>query len=1770
MAKSQLQLIELYQEALHSIVASPENWLKFLESAGRNYRYPFQDQLMIHYQHPNAVAVLELSQWNRRFGRWVNRGATGIAAFGRRDGRTYVKYYFDVTDTHPGREDNPVPLWSVEQDDHGPILSVLEQRYETTAPIVQVAVFEAAKSSTSAAISAYWDKIQDARLPASTEQLRSLLENSTAYLLLHRLDMMDFGRFYPQDFDTLELIQSPEHINLLGDMVSTISEGILVDIAAIVRAVHRNGPDFFARSKNAVYYEDTKALITEQGGQDYGTELQYKDWIQSSEPDAPGGTVSSRQVRNAAGELPTESSQEPVSEPADQREAESTHDGDPDQSHRDDGTVDAPASERGRDYGRSEAAESAGMGRTDEQPPAQRRGSDSERPDLQLTSFEHEIIDLDSAGGNTPPAFSYDSPQLSMFNPTDVVDMESNDGQLSFMPGPQYSQDVIDDALRIGANDPNSRLIITAYMMKGKATEDNALFLQKHYGTNGAGFLHKDRQYALWYDSNGFSVAAGTTAQTRLARTLAWNEVALRIRELLDEGKYIPQRELDQVVEYEMSTISDHLALTARDMTVEAKEAGYAPTILKAVGRGVFPESKDNVRVLLSDPETLQTAVTEWSEFVAAFENDRNLMRFPFNRPSELLSQLQDLQIEPITFNAAEDFDPLRRYFISDDEIDQLIRRGNSDYRVSVYNFFQSHPDTKERENHLKRYHGEYSGYHGGNDNVTYTTKKITFSHGSITNPYAEIELSWNKAAKRIATLIEAGKFLLESDRTVIELHEEPEIELEPEDTLGEVMPDEPEADSLPDEQPAEVVSSSNFCITDDNLGCGSIRQKFAANVAAIKLLKELEQDDRNATPEEQDILSRYVGWGGMPQAFDPENDSWKKEYTQLRELLDDHECSAAKSSVLNAHYTSPTVIKGIYEAVGNLGFISGNILEPACGVGNFFGLLPDTMQNSKLYGVELDSITGRIAQKLYPEAEITVAGFETTDRRNFYDLAIGNVPFGNYRVNDKAYNKLGFNIHNYFFAKSLDQVRPGGIVAFVTSRYTMDSKSSDVRKYLAERVELLGAIRLPNNAFQANAGTTVVSDIIFLQKRERAVAIEPAWIHLGKTDDGITLNSYFIDHPEMVLGQLSTESTQYGKEECTVLPIPGADLSQQLHEAVQQIKGHYTEAELVNDTEIDDSIPADPNVKNFSFTLVDDRIYYRENSRMKPISVSDSADKRIRKLMELRDCVRTLITYETEDYSDIDIELQQLELNELYDSFQKDYGTINSRANRLAFSEDDSYYLLCSLEILDDEQNFKEKADIFTKRTIRPKTAVNRVESASEALVICLNDRACVDMEFMSELTGKSTDQLEQELTGQIFRIPDADRTTFVLAEEYLSGNVRDKLKTAREYAEKNAIYAVNVTALEQVQPQDLSAAEISVRLGTTWIPEEDIRHFVLELLQPPYYLRRKIQVHYSPHTGAWQIGGKSADAGSVYASSTYGTQRASAYHIIEDTLNLRDVRIFDYIEVDGTRKAILNKKETTIAQSKQAAIKQEFQNWIWKDPNRRERLTRYYNEKFNNIRPREYDGSHLVFPGMNPEITLRPHQKNAIARALYGGNTLLAHCVGAGKTFEMVTIAQESKRLGLCHKSMIVVPNHLIGQWASEYLQLYPAANILVATEKDFTPAKRKTFCSRISTGDYDAVIIGHSQFEKIPLSKDRQAIQLERQIDEIIDGIAEAKRLGGSNFTVKQMERSKKSILAKLQKLNDQSRKDDVVTFEELGVDRLFVDEAHAYKNRAKRCA
>ena len=982
--------------------------------------------------------------------------------------------------------------------------------------------------------------------------------------------------------------------------------------------------------------------------------------------------------------------------------------------------------------------------------------------------------------------------------------------------------------------------------------------------------------------------------------------------------------------------------------------------------------------------------------------------------------------------------------------------------------------------------------------------------------------------------------------------------------------------DPEPDKPKPEL---HNFQITDDHLGEGGAKAKFRMNMDAINLLKELEFDGRQATPEEQVILSKYVGWGGLADAFDETKDNWKNEFAELYATLSPEEYAAARSSTLNAHYTSPTVIKAIYEAVGNMGFETGNILEPAMGVGNFFGCLPETMQNSKLYGVELDSITGRIAKQLYPKADITVAGFETTDRRDFYDLAIGNVPFGQYQVNDRAYNKLGFSIHDYFFAKALDQVRPGGVVAFVTSRYTMDKQSPEVRKYIAQRAELLGAIRLPNNAFKANAGTEVVSDIIFLQKRDRPIEIEPDWVHLGKNDDGFAINSYFIDHPEMILGRQTSESTQYGKQDFTVEPIEGLELADQLHDAVKYIRGTYTEAELpdLGDGEaIDTSIPADPNVKNYSYTVVDGDVYYRENSRMVKPELNATATERVKGMVELRDCVQKLIGQQMDGYiSDETIRQTQRELNELYDNFTAKHGLINSRGNALAFADDSSYYLLCSLEVLDEDNNLKRKADMFTKRTIKPSEVVTSVDTASEALAVSIAEKAKVDMPYMSQLTGKTEEELASDLRGVIYmdfnRKPDGSYT-WRTADDFLSGNVREKLayyQKALEYTEgteKHHFILDNVEALKTAQPKDLDASEIEVRLGATWIDKSYIQQFMVETFEPPYYLRRSIEVNYSPFSAEWNITGKSQPSYSdVNAYMTYGTERANAYKILEDTLNLRDVRIYDTVtDPDGRERRVLKSKETTLAQQKQQAIKDAFRDWIWKDPDRRQELVTKYNELFNSTRPREYDGSHIVFSGMNPEIKLREHQKNAVAHILYGGNTLLAHEVGAGKTFEMVAAAMESKRLGLCQKPLFVVPNHLTEQWASEFLRLYPSANILAATKKDFEPRNRKKFCGRIATGDYDAIIIGHSQFERIPVSQERQERLLQEQIAEIEEGLEELKASRAERFTIKSLERTKKGLETRLQKLMDSTRKDDVITFEQLGIDRLYVDEAHSFKN------
>ncbi|HMM30861.1 MAG TPA: DEAD/DEAH box helicase family protein, partial [Clostridia bacterium] len=1295
-------------------------------------------------------------------------------------------------------------------------------------------------------------------------------------------------------------------------------------------------------------------------------------------------------------------------------------------------------------------------------------------------------------------------------------------------------------------------------------------------------------------------------------------DAAVRIRELLNTGRYAIQSVLDNAANQERKELAARLWYTVSDFSDLAREERLIPSIraIYDIKEG-FPKNHADIQELLKDSDKVATLISEFQEFAERYTENPDLMRFRLRKRNEILLGLTGLLRSHLPFKAVPDFHTPLRQFISNDEIDQLltdhVHVETQKFRIHSY-FIKGHT-ADERANFLRHQYGT-----GGSGrlgcNINHDSKGLSYSRTTADNvPYDKVLLKWPDVEKRIGELIRQGRYLSEAEMAsfpTLEIHEPSpeafidEAEESDNDIMDEIDPSEirgrlaqrgiangmlvdPTAlDNAPfirqvmadveraTLQENEVVGESapvqkNFRITDNHLGEGGAKTKYQMNVAAIRTLQAIEAENRMATEEEQETLSRYVGWGGVADAFDETKDNWRKENNELKSLLTDEEYESARASTLNAHFTSPTVVRAIYSAIEGMGFTTGNILEPACGIGNFFGLLPDSMKGSKLYGVELDSVTGRIARQLYQKANIAVQGFEQTNLPDsFFDVAIGNVPFGDYGVADKRYDKNHFLIHDYFFAKALDKVRPGGVVAFVTSSGTMDKKNSSVRKYIAQRADLIGAVRLPNNAFLANAGTQVVADILFLQKRDRPIEVEPEWVHLGRSSEGYAINQYFVDNPHMVLGTLTEESTQYGKQECTCVPLPGVALADQLRDAMANIHAEFSVYER-EDTIVEsttESIPADPDVRNFSFAQVDGKLYFRVNSLMRKVDVSVTAENRIKGMIELRDCTRRLIEYQLEGYPDEEISHEQLKLNDLYDSFTSKYGLLNTRANNMAFSDDSSYGLLCSLEVIDENGNLARKADMFTKRTIRQQSVITAVDTASEALAVSLAEKACVDLDYMSKLTSFDRDKLLDDLQGVVFKnigSSDSHEKPYVTADEYLSGNVREKLRQVEAAAKADPSLQINVEALVKVQPVDLTASEIDVRLGATWLPQEVIDEFVFELLKPSYYAKSRIKVHYSPYTAAWNIANKSADNGSVIANVTYGTQRINAYKIIEETLNLKDVRIFDKVlNENGNETQVLNKKETILAQQKQQAIKDAFRDWIWADPARRVKLTTLYNTKFNSIRPREYDGSHIRFIGMNPEIQLRPHQVNAIARILYGGNTLLAHVVGAGKTFEMVGAAMELKRLSLCQKSLFAVPNHLTEQWAAEFLQLYPAANILVATKKDFETRNRKKFCARIATGDYDAVIIGHSQFEKIPLSLERQRMVLQEQLDEIINGIADAKAANAERFTVKQLERTKKSIKLKLDKLNDQTRKDDVVSFEELGVDRLFVDEAHSYKN------
>ena len=2402
-------LTELYQETQRSVTA-PDQWRAFLASACRNYRLSFDEQLLVYAQRPDATAVLEIERWNRQFGRWVNRGANGIAVFdGEHNGKPRLKYYFDISDTHEARFPRPVPLWTVREEYAPDIIETLENSFgelERKEDLGE-ALLNAAKNAVEDNMPDYLAELKTLTEGSFLEELdelnleveyRRAVQNSIGYMLLVRCGLDPSEYFEDEDFRDVLNFNTPQTLNALGVATGDISQMCLSAISRTVLALQRQpqkeNRTFEPQQKNQYAVTEQENTQPERSFEYDRDHLHQAGRLQSAEPSAaPGGAGSPWEIRIASEEVPQGAPQGDVHQPADQRQAEQPSGGDPaDRPAPDGADRGADGQEPGRDRG-TESQRPDEVGADDEQPAERGGGNGAGGADLQLIDEPEE-----SAGGEQLPAlldekqimaiiankdddlkykknqielffsvhsdvqeradylksayqdryteiiadgqrlgykpqengllmwegsypsrtkesvFSWDivaqwtaqlidkkeyfiqtdipqlltqeSQQMSLFDFAAFQQPAQAEGtaQPSIFPHPALPQQVIDEALCIGANDQNSRLIICAYFKKDKP--DNARFLAEHYGENGAGFYLDGRQYAIWYNAEGIRIAQGESAQRSSATLILWEQAAARIRELLDLGRYMPQSELDRVDEYERQQRAAQLWYLRQDFAEGTADAGFLPTVntIYNTHQG-FPEESAAISDLLGHPEGLQNLRDELEQFVQAYRENRELLRFHFHRPQKLLEQLSDLQRESLHFTAAEGYAPQRRFFISGDEIDNLLRGGkrSTDYRLAVYSFYRNHTERKERENFLKHYHGEYSGHSSGNDDVTYQLSKgVSFSHGSITEPYAKVELKWPAVEKRVSAMIAQGRFLTDEDRAAMPQYEkhqlarnirtffenvpqeqphpypfgfdywdavkliEPQLddparveeiyqmmvpiwEATPQDdrmyalrrqafenlaafrqgtftlfaehkepvaptmpqakaydlgyghlgngltvwnrleeehgdykTVAHIAPDrtvtiydeempqmvrdeiqriadssemtisatqdapvfavppraqeppqkeepadpypelaaqvlrfvgefdgsrmdygeddaqaveniaqqlhdpvqreeirrllqsfldhadpeeeiavdislcieqiaelpptltpeqaqieeiagyleeagyaasselveeglmdyrahggkgnsqdvadfiereylveEPVAETVPynyeneyrllgrlkadceyflgwggraekhlwagnvreqiakmrelyaalpekpewltmedidryaqrmeppyevvvyhhfengvderldyqtlaeaeqaaqkyvagtmegedgfaydgagiydlqenrwlrvygnfpderaieqakqapaaEEQPASPEQADlqpkkeealplppkhprreritfttlhpevprdqrhDFHITDDALGHGIPSEKYAANAAAIRTLKQIEAEERLATPEEQEILSRYVGWGGLANCFEETS----PHYEELKSLLDSEEYAAARASTLTAFYTPPVVIRGIYKALSQMGFTQGNILEPSCGTGNFLGLLPTDLAGSKAYGVELDSISGRIAGQLYQNASISVNGFETVQMPDsFFDVAVGNVPFGDFKVLDKRYDKHHWLIHDYFFGKTLDKVRPGGIVAFITSKGTLDKENSSVRKYLAQRADLIGAIRLPDNTFKQNAGTEVTSDVIFLQKRDHITDLDQDWVHLDTDENGIRMNRYFVQHPEMILGDMVMESTRFGPDSACKAR-EGEDLSEQLANAIQFLQAEIKPYELEElDEEEDHSIPADPTVKNFSYTIVDGQVYYRENSLMHPVEVSVTAENRIRGMIELRECVRRLIEYQTEGYPDEDIAAEQQKLNVLYDSFTAKYGLINSRGNKLAFSEDSSYCLLCSLEVLDEQGNLKRKADMFSKRTIRPHVAVTSVDTASEALAVSISEKARLDMDYMAELSGKSPEELEQELAGVIYRdircaenpedilpsLADLSRYPLVTADEYLSGKVRQKLRMAKAFLEvapdhQKEAARRNVEALEAVQPQDLGAGEIGVRIGANWVPVEVYQQFMVELLTPNYYVRDRIRILRSEATGQWSIREKNADRSNVKANTTYGTKRMSAYHILEQTLNQKDVRVFDYIEDEnGKKKPVLNKKETAIAQDRQELIKQKFAEWIWKDIDRRELLCRIYNETFNGVRPREYDGRHIRFEGMNPEISLRPHQINAIAHILYGGNTLLAHEVGAGKTYEMVAAAMEMKRLGLCTKSLIVVPNHITEQWAAEWLQLYPSANILVATKKDFETQNRKKFCSRIATGDYDAIIIGHSQFEKIPMSVERQQAILERQIEEILAGIEQAKAQKAERYTVKQMERTRKSLETRLAKLNDQSRKDDTVTFEQLGVDRLFIDESHYFKN------
>ena len=1765
MARKYDLISELYNRTCKTVVSNPQNWQAFLASACRNYKLRYDEQLLVYAQRPDATAVLEIEQWNKIFGRWVNRGARGIAVFADENrSRQRLTHYFDISDTHESRYSRTVPIWDMRQEYEADVIETLESTFgeiENKSSLAE-AIMGAARNAAEDNIPDYLQDLYYATEGSSFEEVeedivafiyKNVVTNSVAYMMMSRLGVDTDGYFELDDFRDVTNFNTQETLNALGFATSDIAEMGLTEISKTITALNRQNRIIVGQDRNEynkVENNDERSLDNER------TDLHDGGRLQPSEPETSTAAGSDAgQVRSDEERVSEGTSQSPLLQSPDEGRTDTALGGSGTESQQDGGNNPEPdGTERGSDR----TDESGGydeMGSSDELSSQFGTGNRESGSDIRLEYYDrtHEDKSLPFFGRDevineilrTTPHLSASLEEIKDYyerNPDNkdrteyIKSIFNNDyTELTLEDGRTVGYKTFENVLHLWEGKYDSRTAQSYYDWAVIARHFEAMRLLGELSDSIKPLPSMDGQMTFILDGRAEEkkTSAFTFSQEIIDAVLAngsgFSEGKMRIYEQFE--KSLSAKENADFLKNEYGWGGSYPVIIGAG--IDESHDGKGITITKGIG-------KENPHITLS-----------WSQVEKRIGELIRMDRYLNPKEKERYPQWLESQEE-------------RRVKIEETKRNrEILSNAPPEQEVELA---EKEPEEAEISQDVKyEYHLGDKVYIGASEYEILSVDDERVMLYDYDVPLFNKEFSRTEFDRKVRENPMNEHLIVKEEPAEERNEKEPEPLVPAWEQKKKVKgfdlhPDVPMADR------------HTFNLRENEVETVGKKERFRRNIMAIQLLKKCQEENRFATPEEQIILSKYVGWGGLSEAFDENNSAWATEYLELSSVLTPEEYASARESTLTAFYTPPEVITAIYKAMEQMGFKEGNLLEPSCGIGNFIGMLPDAMQDSKIYGVELDTISAGIAQQLYQKTTIAAQGFEETNLPDsFFDGVVGNVPFGDFKVSDKRYDKHKFLIHDYFFAKSLDKLRPGGVMALVTSKGTMDKETLAVRKYIAQRAELLGAIRLPNNTFKGNAGTEVVSDILILQKRDRLIDIEPDWVYLDTDENGIKMNSYFVQHPEMILGEMKMVSGRFGME-ATCVPYENADLAAQLDEAVANIHGEITEYEAEEELEEEDnSIPADPTVRNFSYTVVDDKIYYRENSRMTPVEVSATAENRIKGMIAIRNSVRTLIELQTEDYPDSEIKAEQERLNRLYDTFSGKYGLINSRANTSAFSQDSSFSLLSALEIIGEDGELERKADMFSKRTIKPHTPVTSVDTASEALAVSLGEKATIDMDYMMELSGKSENEIFEDLKGVIFLNPlyeygNSYEPKYLMADEYLSGNVREKLRIAKNSAELYPEdYKVNVEALQKVQPKDLTASEISVRLGATWLPPDDVQEFIFHLLETPRYAQWNIKVHFSPFTSEWNIEGKSYDKGNVRAYNTYGTSRINAYKIIEETLNLKDVRIFDYIEDDeGKKKAVLNKKETAIAQSKQEMIKQEFQDWIWSDPERRERLCKSYNEKFNSVRPREYDGSHIIFNGMNPEIELREHQKNAVAHILYGGNTLLAHAVGAGKTFEMVAAAQESKRLGLCNKSLFVVPNHLTEQWAAEYLQLYPAANILVATKKDFETKNRKKFCGRIATGDYDAVIIGHSQFEKIPMSIERQRAILEQQLEEITEGIAELKRNRGENFSVKQLEKSKKSIRQKLDKLNDQTKKDDVVTFEELGVDRLFVDESHYYKN------